>query len=213
VRHPVFALQAASHVLRDRLQLEEELAPQLRTLDSETNRLNVLMSDLLDFARPPELHLAPATATDLFAEAADVFHDEGHAGVRVVTDVEPGLPRLCVDRFRIVQALLNLMRNAVNHAGGLTRLTLSACRPPDGRYGVRISVGDDGSGIRPELLQRIFEPFVTSGKGTGLGLSIARRVATAHQGEVSVESEVGHGTTFHLDLPPAADPVAASAAS
>ena len=104
------------------------------------------------------------------------------------------------------------MRNAVNHAGGLTRLTLSASRPPDDRYGVRISVGDDGSGIRPDLLQRIFEPFVTSGKGTGLGLSIARRVATAHAGEVSVESEVGHGTTFHLDLPPAVDPVPASAA-
>jgi signal transduction histidine kinase len=212
VRHPVFALQAASHVLRDRLQLEPDLLPQLRTLESETNRLNVLMGDLLDFARPPELHLASATATDLFAETVDVFHDEGHAGVRVVIDVEPGLPRLHVDRFRLIQALLNLMRNAVNHAGGLTRLTLAAHRPPDARFGVRLSVGDDGSGIRPELLTRVFEPFVTCGKGTGLGLSIARGVATAHGGQVSVDSELGQGSTFHLDLP-ASDEQTAAAAS
>ena len=201
VRHPVFALQAATYVLRERLEGDTLTQGQLRTLESETNRLNVLMSDLLDFARPPELNLSPATAAELFGEAADVFRSESHSGVRIDTEVEPRLPPLAVDRFRLVQALLNLMRNAVNHAAGLTRITLIARRPPDGRLDVRLSVVDDGAGIRPDILARIFEPFVTSGKGTGLGLSIARRVATAHGGRVSVESESGRGTSFHIDLP------------
>ena len=211
VRHPVFALQAATHVLRDRLKHDFALHDQFRTLESETNRLNVLMSDLLDFARPPELHLTPASAADLFAEAADVFRAEEHPGIRIAVDVHPGLPRVLVDRFRIIQALLNLMRNAVNHATGLTRVTLSAERAPeDTPYALRMSVADDGAGIRPDLIGRVFEPFVTSGKGTGLGLSIARRVATAHGGQVSVYSEPGRGTVFHLDLP-AADSAEAAA--
>jgi ligand-binding sensor domain-containing protein/signal transduction histidine kinase len=201
VRHPVFALQAATYVLREKLAQDGLTHAQLRTLESETNRLNVLMSDLLDFARPPELNLSPATAAELFGEAADVFRSEGHAGVQVAMEIEPRLPALAVDRFRLVQALLNLMRNAVNHAQGLTRITLVAHRPPDGGLDVRLSVKDDGAGIRPDILARIFEPFVTSGKGTGLGLSIARRVATAHGGRVSVESAEGRGTAFHIDLP------------
>ena len=202
VRHPIFALQAATHVLRDRVGDQASVQPQFRTLESETNRLNVLMSDLLDFARPPELHRAPATATELFAEAADVFGSEEHPGVKVKVEVQPDLPTLDVDRFRLVQALLNLMRNAVSHAAGLTCITLCAQRyVMDSTFVVRLSVSDDGAGIRPELLSKVFEPFVTSGKGTGLGLSIARRVATAHGGQVSVESERGQGTVFHIDLP------------
>jgi signal transduction histidine kinase len=202
VRHPIFALQAATHVLRDRVGDEAGVAPQFRTLESETNRLNVLMSDLLDFARPPELHRAPTTAAEVFGEAADVFRSEEHPGVRVCINTADGLPRLEIDRFRLVQAVLNLMRNAVSHAAGLTQIQLSARRHAMGTApGVRLSVADDGAGIRPELLAKVFEPFVTSGKGTGLGLSIAKRVATAHGGQVSVESEHGKGTVFHIDLP------------
>jgi ligand-binding sensor domain-containing protein/signal transduction histidine kinase len=209
VRHPVFALQVASHVLRDRLAGDPTARAHLRTLESETNRLSALMSDLLDFARPPELRLALASAVEVCAEAVDVFRTEGHSDVHVDVEVEPGLPRLPMDRFRLVHAVLNLMRNAVSHAGGLTRIRLIARRPPeDSGFGLRISVSDDGAGIDAQLLDRIFEPFVTGGKGTGLGLSIARRVVTAHGGVVSVESERGRGTVFHLDLPVLTAPAA-----
>ncbi len=204
VRHPVFALRAAAHVVNERLGSGSDVAPQLRTLATETERLNVLMSDLLEFARPSALHRASATAADLLAEAREVFAEEEEARVPVVVEVEPGLPRLCVDRVRLVQILLNLMRNAITHAAGLSRITLRArARPVKGRPGVRLIVADDGCGIRPDLLARIFEPFVTSGRGTGLGLSIVRRVVEAHGGEIGVEPEPGGGTAFQIDLEPA----------
>ena len=110
-----------------------------------------------------------------------------------------------------MQALLNLMRNAVLHAAGLTRLTLSAgLVRHDAVTVLRLSVRDDGAGIPPAQLERVFEPFVTGGKGTGLGLAIVRRLVTAHGGVAHAESALGQGTVFHLDFPldPSDTPVA-----
>jgi ligand-binding sensor domain-containing protein/signal transduction histidine kinase len=197
VRHPIFALQAAAHVVRERLGPELDVAPQLRTLATETERLNVLMGDLLDFARPGELQRASVAAAALLAEARDVFASEGHPGIAVVVDIEPGLPALFVDRVRLTQVLLNLMRNAATHAAGVSTITLRA-QPFGG--GVRLDVADDGGGIQADVRERMFEPFVTTGRGTGLGLSIVQRVVAAHGGVVTVESAAGRGTVFHVDL-------------
>src|SRR6185436_3227950 len=93
---------------------------------------------------------------------------------------------------------VNLMRNALQHASGLTEIVLAAST--DGTL-TRLSVRDDGSGIAPVDLPRIFDPFFTAGKGTGLGLAIVRRTALAHGGRALVDSSPGAGTVFHIELP------------
>jgi ligand-binding sensor domain-containing protein/signal transduction histidine kinase len=201
VRHPIFALQAAAYVVSDHLGGAGVLSSQLRTLESETRRLNTLMTELLDFAKPAALERRPVPAVALFAEALSTFRAEGH-DVRVDIDVAPDTPPGRIDHFRIVQALLNLMRNAVLHATGLTRLTLSAgVVRRDAESLLRLSVRDDGAGVSAAQLERIFEPFVTGGKGTGLGLAIVRRLVAAHGGLAHAESALGRGTVFHLDFP------------
>jgi ligand-binding sensor domain-containing protein/signal transduction histidine kinase len=202
VRHPIFALQAAAYVIRDLMADRADLRSPLRTLQTQTERLDVLMKTLVDFAKPDALHLAPANVADVVDEALEMFFAERKGGPPVKVQLPELLPAVYVDRFRVGQAILNLLHNATQHARGLTAITVTArVIPGPGAPVVRVSVSDDGAGIPPAELPRIFDPFVTGGSGAGLGLAIVQRIARAHAGEVRVESEPGVGTAFHLDFP------------
>ena len=111
------------------------------------------------------------------------------------------LPPLLGDPARLEQAVLNLAVNAVEAMGEGGRLTI-ATRPGAGGGAVEIEVRDTGPGIPAGNLERIFKPFFsTKALGTGLGLPLVARVVAAHGGRVTVESEIGRGTTFHVSLP------------
>jgi two-component system phosphate regulon sensor histidine kinase PhoR len=121
--------------------------------------------------------------------------------------VDEGLPRVEVDQEAVAGALLNLLQNAFKYTGADKRIRLRARQ--DGP-GVAIDVGDNGSGIAPRDKKRIFERFYRADtlltrhtEGTGLGLSIAQRIAVAHHGKITVESQLGQGSTFSLHLPAA----------
>ena len=180
----------------------------LDILAEESDRLNRMVGDLLDFARPRDPLLQPE---DLGRVLQDVAGGRARAGrgcgagpciVRV--EVEPGLPPVPMDRRLIRQALVNVAVNAIQampqggHGAG--------ARAPRGRTAgreqLRIDVADEGPGIPAELLHRIFEPFFTTkAKGTGLGLAVVKRILEEHRGEVAVESAPGRGTTFTFRLP------------
>jgi signal transduction histidine kinase len=208
VRHPIFALQAAAYVLTERLSDASPLRAQLRTLDSETRRLNELMTELLEFARPTPLQRAPTPASELIDDAVRAFRREGH-DVPVQVEIALDAPEAVIDRARVVAALLSLMRNAAAHSADLTRLTLAArAWPATDGPGLRVSVTDDGRGLSPAETEHLFEPFVIgSGRGSGVGLALARRVVVAHGGRIAVES-AGQGCTFHLEFLPALASVA-----
>ncbi len=203
VRQPIFALQAASYVLADRLKDAKGCEEQLATLDRETARMSRLMEDLLAFSRPPTLLLVEAEPKPLLQEAVEIFRTE-HPDARLDIDViaARGLPGARLDRTRIVQVIVNLMDNAVKHAGGAQKITLEAeqSKLPSGA-GLRLRVEDDGAGIADDVRPRIFEPFFTGGSGTGLGLAIVRRVVEQHDGRISVDSRMKRGTAFIIDLP------------
>ncbi len=200
VRQPVFALRAASFVLADKLREREELAPQLRLLDRETQRIAALMEDLLEFARPAGLLRAPADVAALLQEARTVFEDEVSAtgGANVPVHVSAyGAGEAAVDRQRLVQVLVNLMGNAAKHAAGITAIRLSARGADDA---VGIEVHNDGSPIPPDALPRIFDPFFTTGKGSGLGLALVKRTVEQHGGSIAAASDE-RGTVFRIRLP------------
>jgi signal transduction histidine kinase/streptogramin lyase len=203
VRNPLFALQTAAYVIQmqcGQVCQREGVQPQLGVLERETKRLADLMSELLEFARPRSLLLAPTDLKSLLDEAVEMYR-AGHdaAFPKIVVGSNSTALQVVVDRGRVVQVLVNLIENAVKHAKGLTTVTLSV----DGATGPRacIRVHDDGAGIAPDHLPHIFEPFFTTGKGTGLGLAIVQRIIKEHGGTIEVESEVGRGTVFTICLP------------
>jgi len=197
IRHPIFALQAAAYVLKDKIKSEESLSKQYSILERETARMTRLMDDLLEFAKPPSLLLSNVDPASLLEEAKQVFATQNEA-LKVEVIISSSLPRVVMDRDRILQVLMNLMSNAQKHVTKLKEIRISA-QPANSS--VLFAVHNDGSGISPDQLEGIFEPFFTTGKGTGLGLAIVKRIITQHHGSVYVESDPQNGTTFSFHLP------------
>jgi signal transduction histidine kinase len=166
-------------------------------VEEESERLNRIVGDLLDFARPstPQLRPEPLGRVAEDAVAAAVPPQ----GIEVVRDLDPALPPVPVDARLVRQALLNLAVNAVQAMPRGGRITVRARREGDA---VVVELEDTGPGIPDEVRERIFEPFFTTkASGTGLGLAVVRRIVEGHGGEVRVRTAPGVGTTFALRFP------------
>jgi PAS domain S-box-containing protein len=176
-----------------------------------------LINDVLDLSKVEagrmELSLVHAAPLPLLQESLSLFEPLAAAGeLRLTLEAEPQLPAILVDVTRVRQILYNLIGNAIKFTGPGGTITLragpAAPRAPAGPPMLRVTVHDTGAGIRPEDLERIFREFeqvdsdnVRSQKGTGLGLALARRLAELHGGRIWAESELGRGSSFHVELP------------
>jgi two-component system sensor histidine kinase HydH len=173
----------------------------------EVDRLNRVITELLEFSRPMELKRKATDLAGLVRHALGTI--EGQARERAIavqSHLPPGIPGASIDPDRMTQVFLNLFLNALAAMGRGGVLTVGIARQDDDT--LRVSVADTGTGIRKEDLGRVFDPyFTTKPSGTGLGLAIVHRIVEAHGGEIRLESEPGKGTTFtvllHVDKPEA----------
>ena len=204
VRHPIFALRAAAHLLSQKLAGSDQTKEELEILRRETERMNRLVDDLLELGRPRELSLEPCCVETLVQEALASLEGHPDANLRFVQSTDSNLPLVNVDRPALIQVLVNLIHNACRHAVGASRVTIGATIDPSGD-GVVITVADDGCGISLEDQAQVFEPFVSGTGGTGLGLAIASRLVSKHGGRLTVESIPGEHTTFTILLPVRSD--------
>ena len=172
-------------------------------ISSEIKRLDEVVQGFLKFSRPEELSLEPVDLSTLVGEVAEVVDPQARdAGVEVVVECPPDLPRISADRPVLRQALLNLALNACQAMpnGGTIRFRGRAAA--DRR--VSLTVEDTGVGIPPEHLPRIFDLYFTTREaGSGIGLSMVYRAIQLHDGSIEVQSTPGHGTVFTLTLPQA----------
>ncbi|MGH7297126.1 MAG: sensor histidine kinase, partial [Polyangiaceae bacterium] len=175
------------------------LTAKAQIVGDEIGRLNRLLTDFLELARPR----GPVRELVHFTKLIDGVLDleQGSASARGVA-IERELAGDCVlvgDPEKLKQVVLNLVVNALEamREGGSLRVRLSS-----GGEGVRLAVEDSGTGIAPVALARVFDPFFTTKEaGTGLGLSIVRKIVDQHQGEVRIESEPGTGTRVLVTIP------------
>lgn len=180
---------------------QEPLLDHLKTSRTEIGRLDTILKQFLQAMRPTTPERRPVQLHELLEESLVALSPELESReIRVELDLANEVPSLDLDPTQIKQAIYNIIRNAyqaVAQPDGEISITSSATD-----YEVKLSISDNGSGISPEVMGAIFEPFkTTKTDGTGLGMLIVRRILREHGGELEVESEEGAGTTVTLYFP------------
>ncbi|MYA17777.1 MAG: response regulator, partial [Gammaproteobacteria bacterium] len=208
LRAPLTSIKgSATTVLNASRELDPaEVRQFFRIIDEQANLMDSLIGDLLDVGRTDTGMLSvtpePSEVTFLVDQARNTFLSGG-ARHNVLIDLPPDLPPVLADRKRIVQVLNNLLSNAARHSAATAPIRISAER--DGVY-VVLTVADEGRGIAPELLGRLFRKYgrkeEDSGVSGGLGLAICKGLVEAHGGRIRAESPgVGKGTRFIFTIP------------
>ena len=229
IRNPLMIIRATlTSLRRDHVSAADRLEAAA-DIDEETTRLNHLVTDVLDFAKPIRFQLAPANLNDVCRASASAAW-AGLESDEVQLVLDPEMPIAVTDAERLRTALVNILTNARHaiHAGTGARAGHADGADSDRTGGVAvasqpgvivrtryaagrvaITVQDHGTGISPDDIVHIFDPyFTTRRKGTGLGLPIAKNIIEGLGGAISVTSRVGEGTEIRLDLPLTAEDVA-----
>jgi signal transduction histidine kinase len=201
VRNPLMIIKAALHSLRQRDLSADAVREAAADIDGEVVRLNRIVNEVLDFARPIQFELAP---TDLNALCRDSAAAAAAApGPAIDLDLDPSLPRVATDAERLRLALVNLLVNARQAVDGDPPGGPRVCLSTRAAGGtISILVADTGSGIASADLSRVFEPYFTTKRGgTGLGLPIAKNIVDGLGGTIAVASAPGRGTQIRIELP------------
>jgi signal transduction histidine kinase len=209
LRNPVGTIVSAGSLLLKLDPAPAKRREHLLAIKRSAERINRLIRDLLDVARLEvgtlPVHPGPFHAERLVHEVLQIHRQRAHGrGITLKAHVPAGVPPAWGDRHRVIQAITNLVENALRETAPDGEITLGIQEAPDGA-GVHFFVSDTGPGISPEDQERLFDRFWQVSRkgraGAGLGLSIVKGVVEAHGGIVWVESEVGKGSTFWFSLP------------
>jgi signal transduction histidine kinase len=205
IRNPLMIIKTSLRALRREGAQADQVQTAARDIDEEITRLNRIVSEVLDFARPIKFDIGPVDLNALAREAVHAAEAAaGCTGIRLTLD--PEIRTANLDAGRLRQALLNIVGNAIQAVGeGGPPVDGQAIRVRTARLDERraaITVTDKGSGIAPEDLPRVFDPFFTRRRtGTGIGLAISRNIIEGLGGRIVVASERGRGTEVRIELP------------
>lgn len=204
VRNPLFAISATLDAFEARFGADEAYRKWAAPLRPEVERLSQLMSDLLEYGRPPELQRVETDVGAVLTSASErTAALAASRRIRLSVQVAAGVPRTLADPGRLLQVFQNLFDNAVRHApdGSVVEGVLDLRSEPDGPQ-LRCEVLDRGPGFDPADLQRVFEPFFSRRRGgTGLGLSIVQRLVEQHRGTITASNRDGGGGCVTVTIP------------
>jgi len=200
IRNPLASISGAAAILARSQSLDARNAKCLEIIASECERLNGLLTNFLNFARPRLPHLQSVNVVPLLENVLELAsHGVRGKTVRFDKRIEPGLQAVECDPEQLEQVLLNLMINAVEASPDGGTVTLSAgCE--DGR--IAIGVIDHGYGVAPAHIDHLFDPFFTTKEhGTGLGLPVAHQIVRQMGGSLQAQANDDRGMTFSVNLP------------
>lgn len=200
IRNPLTSVSGSAELLLEHLH-DESSQRLARTIVREVERLDAIVEDFLTFTRLRTMELTQCDLNELMTDVAVLLYHNRRfkPTMKIIYRELPEPVPVVVDVRQFKQALLNLGLNALDAMpqGGEVELTVE---PRDNI--VIITIRDTGTGIAPDILERIFEPFFsTKEEGTGIGLYVTQRIIESHRGTITCSSELGKGTTFRIELP------------
>ncbi len=198
IRNPLGVIRNSTYFLNMKLKdnTDEKVMKHLKILEKEVNSANLIISDLLDFARKKPPALEPTDLNNVVMDVlSSIFIPEN---IKVTTELCE-IPPMLLDREQIRRVFLNLTLNAVQAMPEGGKLLIQTSKHFDS---VEIAFTDTGVGISKENMEKLFTPlFSTKAKGIGLGLRICKQIVEGHDGNITVQSTVGEGSTFTVKLP------------
>ncbi len=203
INNPLTGILVFSTLIRNDSKLDPALKNDLDTVIQETERCATIVKGLLDFARESVPQKTWTSLNDILdASLALVRNQAQFQNITIVRDYCPDIPAILADPHQLEQVIINMLLNAGHAMAAGGTLTIISARASD-LNGVMVKIADTGCGIPEENLSRIFDPFFTTKdtSGTGLGLSVSYGIINSHGGSIEVESSVGVGTTFTINLP------------
>ena len=205
INNPLTGVIGFSQLLSQREDIPEDIKQHLEIITEGSQRVASIVSRLLAFARQHKLERSYVDINKLLENSLELrAYEMQTSNIKLSTRLDSALPRTMADGAQLQQVFLNIIMNAeteMKEAHGKGKLLVKTEAIDDT---IRISFKDDGPGISPENLGRLFEPFFTTrevGKGTGLGLSVCHGIIAEHNGRIYAKSKLGHGATFIVELP------------
>ncbi|HYY70313.1 MAG TPA: ATP-binding protein [Terriglobales bacterium] len=208
VNTPLAVISSYAQMLAKQLTGDERKSALLEKITRQTFRASEIVNNLLNFSRTSGTEFSEIDINRVIQDTLALLeHQFKTARIEVRRDLSEGLPTVQGNAGRLQQVFLNLFLNAKDAMPGGGRLTVATANGA----GVSVTVSDTGSGIAPENVNRIYDPFFTTkmspqqgqNRGTGLGLSVTYGIIQEHAGKIRVESQPGAGTTFYLEFPQA----------
>jgi two-component system sensor histidine kinase PilS (NtrC family) len=205
IRNPLGSMSSALQFLAEKNGREDDDTELMDVILRESERLNIIITDFLAYARPEgtdSLNTADIKVdiSNAIGDCLALLRHDPAVHDKHIFDFAAPHTKIVIkaDETLVKQVIWNLVRNSIKSMpdGGKLSVRLTHAGPM-----LRITVSDEGRGIAPENIDKIFEPFHSGGGGTGLGLSIVHRIVTEHAGRIDVKSQLGRGTTFTIDLP------------
>lgn len=200
IKNPLTSIKTFCEYLPHKLDDKEFLKKFARLIGHEVERMDNMVHELLDYSKPAPLALKKTDINKLIQDTLNNLNSQFIKNrIEVTQHLSPINYHLNIDTNRIKQALLNLFLNAIEAMPRGGKLTVSSFVD---RTSYLVTITDTGSGIPPEDLKHIFDPFFSrKDNGTGLGLAIVQGIVEQHKGKIKVESKVGVGTTVKVELP------------
>jgi len=210
IKNPLAGIKVSMEVLSSELEMSQEDREVMLRVINEVNRIETLLRNMLDYARPPKPDFYPCDINQLLETSvkntelslrSPAYGNLKGKNFAFVRQMDERLPLITADSSKLLQVFLNLLLNAVEASPEGGTITLRTNTNAEGN-GVEIMIADTGRGMETDTLAKIFQPFYTTKpKGSGLGLAISKRLVEQHQGSIEAKSTSGRGTIITITLP------------
>lgn len=209
IRNPLSAIKVNIELLLENLDLDGNDLRRLQIAQEQSTLLENILSEILKFAKPIKLDYSMTDVGNVIEYALDLFEEKiNRSDIQIRRSMDTDVDYIMADRARIIEAVANVFKNAIeafeddDPKDKLVEISTQNMMVNSKRH-LRLSIMDNGKGIKVKDRKNMFEPFVTIGKkgGVGLGLPIVKRIIDAHNGYFDIKSEVGRGTSFSFIIP------------